>query len=196
MAKDGLISREQISYAPGIHWYAILIFLVMFFAYVLVDDTTIPFFPFVALAYYALHEGIFNLFFLTDHGFATPPDASPTWYVELNDILIVLLIYFLLVIVFRNRLFRKDSWHTSWKLWVAFVIFNLIWIGLGYPMTVDVYNTSNYSATNGSIVANVFELGYNILFSLAFFFTFTFHFKRQRPTGDGKEESFKFTAWS
>jgi hypothetical protein len=179
MAKEGLIAREQISFAPGIHWYAILIFLVMFVAYVIVDNTTILFFPFVAIAYYALHEGIFNLLFLGYHGFTSPPDANASWFTEIGSIIVVLFVYFTLVLAFRNRLFRKDSWHTAWKLWTAFLVFNLVWIALGYPLTVDVYNTSNYGTTNGSVIANLFELGYNILFSLAFFFTFTFHIRKQ-----------------
>lgn len=185
MAREGILSREQVSFAPGIHWYAILIFLIMILGYVLVDDTSLLLLPPMALAYYALHEGVFNLFFLSYHGFSTPPHVSASWYWEMGGIVAILLVFVPLVVIFKGRLFRAGSWGTALKLWIAFAVFNLIWIAVGYPVTVNVYNLSHYASANTSTVANAFELLYNALFSLSFFFTFVFHLRKRRRGVDG-----------
>ncbi|MHB8567752.1 MAG: hypothetical protein ACYC7D_07080 [Nitrososphaerales archaeon] len=79
MIQEGLLGREIFQYASGIHWCSIVIFLFMFLAYMLRDKASLLYLPLIMMIYYAIHEAQFN-FFLSYHGFNTPPEVNWTWH--------------------------------------------------------------------------------------------------------------------
>ncbi|MHB1907700.1 MAG: hypothetical protein ACYCQJ_02370 [Nitrososphaerales archaeon] len=175
MVQGGIFSREGFDYFPGIHWYAVLIFCGMFLAYAFFDNIAVLLLPVVALVYYSLHEGIFNAFFLTYHGLRLPSTTS-TWYFEMALIIVTSVVFLPLAYFFKDTLTHRKWWSLSWKLWLAFLAYNLVWVAAGFPVTVNVFNLSQFASMNQDPIANLFELGYNALFSVCFFFTFAFNF--------------------
>lgn len=173
MIQVGVFSREGFPYFPGIHWYAILVFCGMFLAYALFDNTWVTMLPAIAVVYYSLHEGIFNIFFLSYHGFRLPSTAM-TWYFEMAMIILVAAVFLPLAYHYKDNFVHRKWWSLSWKLWLVFIAYNLFWISVGFPVTVNVFDLSQFAKMNTDPVANLFELGYNVLFSACFFFTFAF----------------------
>lgn len=185
MILHGIISREQvISDFSGIHWYAIEIFLVTFLAYMVRDKKNILYVPFVALVYYTLHEGFFNVFFLSYHGLVIPPKANTGWFVEIAFSAIVPAVVVILCVFrrgFARSMLRVSSrtWVIA-SVWAIFLAFNIGWMVSGFQITDDVFNLANYALTNVNPVANSFEVAYNVLFSVAFYATFRFDVLRRR----------------
>lgn len=145
--------------AAGVHDYAILMTLAIgVLAFVAFRGSALLglFFP---IAAYSLHEALFNVFFLSFNQ-RIPVFAFDLWWIEFA------LEAGVTAVAIGVGLFRPSK--VSLALLVSLVGLTLIWIGLGFPVTTNIFDTPSQNALNNvSVLANAFEVAWNAV-SLTF----------------------------
>ena len=181
MALSGPLGRESLPLAPGMHWYAIAIVLVIFLAYMMRDRISIKYLPTVALVYYSIHEAQFNLFFMSYHGFGIPGGIKLPWYAELGTAIAtsIVVIAQALSPKTRRNVLRNGAGRVGISLWLSTFVFYGVWILAGFPVTINVYNPSVNAVTNFAPVASAFEFVQTIIFTIAFYYTLDFELGRR-----------------
>lgn len=157
------------------------------------DKVSLIYFPLIVAVYYAIHEAQFNLFFLGYHGFKVPVALNFVWYAEIAADIAVCSITAAILIEsqkWRERILRSGfSIRLAVFLWIAIVLFYFAWMAIGFPVSVNVFDLKDYTTTNVSLTANSMEFIENVLYTLAFYFTFRFSFRIRRNTTELEEKT-------
>ena len=187
----GILSREQYSFLPGIHWFSVLIFLSVLLAYVATDRGiniflwAIP----IAIVYYSLHEAIFNAFFLGYHGFQNPSGSTPIWQMEIGLVFLVTFAFLAIASKYRDRFLRADKMKIAIAMWALLALLFIVRITQGFPVTINIYDYAALPSTVNDPVASAYELVTNVLFAPAFYFTFTIRLRgRGRNNNNNKSQ--------
>ena len=165
-AQLGFTGKMMLSIFDIAHVYAIVFFFVGFLFYQLRDRLSIVWLPIVATIYYATHEGLFNVFFF-GYNRSLPP-LIPIAYIDLA-VQVLVSGFFLMFIALRPKSLLRKHRRMAIAAWIILVAFDIAWFAVGFPVTASVFTGYHPIA-----IASYFEIGWNALFTLAFFVTFSF----------------------
>jgi hypothetical protein len=142
-------------FAAGVHDYAILIALVAGVAgSVVFKGSLLRGFAFPIVAY-SVHEALFNIFFLSYH-LAVPGPNFRLWWIELVVEVAVS------VVALGFRMFQPR--RVAVAMLIALISLTLVWMGLGFTVTTNIFDTASQNALNNSnALANGFEVAWNIV---------------------------------
>ena len=142
-------------FAAGVHDYAILIALVAgVMGSIVFKGSLLRGFAFPIVAY-SVHEALFNVFFLSYH-LALPGPNLQLWWIEFV-VEVVVSVVALSFGVFQPR-------RIAVVMLVALTSLTLVWMGLGFIVTANIFDTASQNALNNSnALANGFEVAWNIV---------------------------------
>ena len=157
MLRDGVLARVSFGFIAGVHAYAALLMFFSWGMHSLISRSWIRtvLFPF---AYYAIHEGIFNFWFLLYY-MRLPPFFLVDWWIEFLALDIAFSVFLL---VFHKRFFEFSLLGVFCL--VVLQMLMEVWINYGFPVTANIFGPSY-----NTLEANAFEVLYNVIFMLGFF---------------------------
>lgn len=156
---EGLLARygglATLGFGGGVHEYAVFMLLTAAVLGVTLAKGAFwrgAIFPFVA---YGVHEAVFNAFFLTYH-WEVPGSEFYVWWIE---------VAFMVSVTAASLAFGllKKS-KPGLVMLGALTALTLVWAGMGFPVTTDIFATAAQNAKNNvSLIPNLFEVLWNLV---------------------------------